>query len=158
LLQTPAYADALLSAITAFRGTPDDVEEAVAARTGRNRILHSGNHRFVLMVEEAVLKYRIGGAGVMAAQLGHLLEAMELPSVSLGVIPFAACGRPMWPVESFTVFDNERVHVELLSAQVTVTAPSEITLYVRAFEKLAGLAVHGTQARVLITAAIDALG
>ncbi len=37
-------------------------------------------------------------------------------------------------------------------------APSEITLYVRAFEKLAGLAVHGSAARELITAAIDALG
>ena len=156
-LQTPAYADALLSAITAFRGTPDDVDEAVAARMGRNRILHSGNHRFALLIEETVLRYRIGGAEVMAAQLGYLLEAMELPSVSLGVIPFSACGRPMWPLESFTVFDNERVHVELLSAQVTVTAPSEITLYVRAFEKLAELAVYGTQARALITAAIDAL-
>jgi transcriptional regulator with XRE-family HTH domain len=157
-LQTPAYADALLSAITAFRGTPDDVDEAVAARMARNRILHSGNHRFALLIEETVLKYRIGGAEVMAAQLGYLLKAMELPSVSLGVIPFTACGRPVWPVESCTVFDNERVHVELLSAQVTVTAPSEITLYVRAFDKLAELAVYGTSARALITAAIDALG
>jgi hypothetical protein len=63
----------------------------------------------------------------------------------------------VWPVESFTVFDDERVHVELLSAQVTVTAPSEISLYVRAFEKLAELGVYGTQARALITAAIDVL-
>jgi hypothetical protein len=50
------------------------------------------------------------------------------------------------------------VHVELLSAQVTVTAPSEITLYVRAFERLAGMAVYGPQARALIASAIDALG
>ena len=53
----------------------------------------------------------------------------------------------MWPLEQFTVFDDERVHVELLSAQVTVTAPSEITLYVRAFERLARLAVYGTPRR-----------
>jgi uncharacterized protein DUF5753 len=57
-----------------------------------------------------------------------------------------------------TVFDDERIHVELLSAQVTVTAPSEIALYVRAFEKLAELAVYRTQARALIAAAADALG
>jgi len=157
-LQTPGYAEALLSAIAAFRGTPDDVAEAVAARVSRNRILGSGNHRFALLVEESVLRYRLGGPEVMAAQLGHLLEAAELPSMSLGVIPFEACGRPVWPLESFTVFDDERVHVELLSAQVTVTAPSEITLYVRAFEKLGALAVHGTQARALIMSAIDALG
>ena len=157
-LQTPGYAGALLSAIAAFRGTPDDVEEAVAARVSRNRMLSSGNHRFALLVEESVLRYRLGGPEVMAVQLGHLLEAAELPSMSLGVIPFEACGRPVWPLESFTVFDDERVHVELLSAQITVTAPSEITLYVRAFEKLVELAVHGMQARALIMSAIDALG
>jgi hypothetical protein len=41
--------------------------------------------------------------------------------------------------------------------QVTVTAPSEITLYARAFEKLVELAVYGPQARALIMSAIDAL-
>ena len=157
-LQTPEYAEALLSAITAFRGTPDDIGEAVASRMSRNRIVRSGNHRFILLLEETVLRYRIGPPEVMAAQLAYLLEAMELPKVSLGVIPFTTCGRQVWPLESFTVFDDERVHVELLSAQVTVTAPSEITLYVRAFEKLSELAVYGTHARALIAAAINVLG
>jgi transcriptional regulator with XRE-family HTH domain len=157
-LQTPGYAAALLSAITVFRGTPDDVHEAVTARMSRNRILNSGAHRFALLVEETVLRYRLGSTEVMAAQLTDLLKATALPSVSLGVIPFTASPRPVWPLESFTIFDDERVHVELLSAQVTVTAPSEITLYVRAFERLAEVAVHGPEARVLITAAIEALG
>ena len=101
-------------------------------------MLRSGNHRFVLLVEESVLRYRLGEAEVMASQLGYLLEATRMPSMSLGVIPFTAQRKPLWPLESFTIFDDERVHVELLSAQVTVTAPSEITLYVRAFEKLRG--------------------
>jgi transcriptional regulator with XRE-family HTH domain len=157
-LQTPVYANALMSAITAFRGTPDDVEEAVGARMNRNHLLHAAGHRFTMIIEESVLRYRLGDSEIMAAQLGHLLSALALPSVALGVIPFSASGRPMWTLEAFTVFDDARVHVELLSAQVTVTAPSEITLYARAFDKLAELAVYGTQARSLITAAIDALG
>jgi transcriptional regulator with XRE-family HTH domain len=157
-LQTPGYAAALLSAITAFRGTPDDVDEAVTARMSRNRMLRAGSHRYALLVEETVLRYRLGSIEVMSAQLDSLLEATGPTSTSLGVIPFTACPRPVWPLESFTIFDDERVHVELLSAQVTVTAPSEITLYVRAFEKLAELAVRGSQARALITAAIDSLG
>jgi hypothetical protein len=156
-LQTPAYASALLSAITDFQGTPDDVEEAVRVRMTRNRILHSRDHRFAVLIEESVLRYQLGGAETMAAQLGHLLGAVALPSISLGVIPFSASERRMWTLEAFTIFDDARVHVELLSAQVTVTAPSEITLYARAFEKLAELAVYGTQARALITAAIDTL-
>jgi len=110
-----------------------------------------------LLVEESVLRYRLGGTDIMAAQLGYLREATELPSTSLGVIPFTAGPRPMWPLEAFTLFDDERVHVELLSAQVTVTTPSEITLYVRAFEKLTELAVYGAQARALIAAAIEAV-
>lgn len=156
-LQTPAYATALLSAISAFHGTLDDVEDAVAARMSRNRIVRAGNHRFAAIVEEAVLRQQVGSEDIQAAQLGYLLVAMELPTVSLGVIPFSASGRPVWPLEAFTVFDDERVYVELLSAQVTVTAPSEIVLYLRAFEKLAGLAVHGNEARELISAAIAAL-
>jgi hypothetical protein len=147
-----------MSAITAFQGTPDDVEDAVAARMNRNRILSTGNHRFAMVVEESVLRYRLGDPEVMAGQLGHVLGLMSLPSVSLGVIPFSATDRPMWTLEAFTVFDDARVHVELLSAQVTVTAPGEITLYLRAFDKLAELAVYGAEARALLTAAISALG
>src|SRR5258708_1986277 len=156
-LQTPGYATALLSSITECRGTPDDVAEAVTARMRRNSIVTSGDHRFVLLLEETVLRYRIGGAEVMAGQLGRLLEATCLAGVSLGVIPSAAPERPAWPVEQFTIFDDERVSVELLSAQVTVTAPSEVTLYARAVERLAALAVYGEDARGLITAALDAL-
>jgi transcriptional regulator with XRE-family HTH domain len=157
-LQTPGYAKALLSAITAFQGTPDDVDDAVAARINRNRILTSAGHRFTMLIEESVLRYRLGDAEVMSAQLGHMLSIMSLPSVSLGVIPFSASQRQMWTLEAFTVFDDARVHVELLSAQVTVTVPSEVILYLRAFDKLAELAVYGPDARTLITAAINYLG
>jgi hypothetical protein len=156
-LQTPAYAGVLLSLISAFHGTPDDVEDAVAARMSRNRIVRSGNHRFAAIVEEAVLRQQVGSGDVQAAQLAYLAEAAELPTVSLGVIPFSASWRAVWPLEAFTVFDDERVYVELLSAQVTVTAPSEVVLYLRAFEKLSALAVHGDEAQALITAAIAAL-
>lgn len=157
LLQTPAYAGALLSVISAFHGTPDDVADAIAARMSRNQIVWSGSRRFAAIIEEAVLRQQVGSGDVQAAQLAHLAEAAELPAVSLGVIPFSATGRPVWPLEAFTVFDDERVYIELLSAQVTVTAPSEVVLYLRAFEKLSALAVYGDQARALITAAIAAL-
>src|SRR5215472_5990203 len=81
LLQTPAYAGVLLSIISAFHGTPDDVEDAVAARMSRNRIVWSGNHRFAAIVEEAVLRQQVGSRDVQAAQLAHLAEAAELPAV-----------------------------------------------------------------------------
>ncbi len=156
-LQTPEYATALLSAIRDFHGTPDDVADAVAVRMQRKRLLQSDNHKYVAILEEAVLRQVIGDAGVMAGQLSYLLEATLLPALSLGVIPFAVTGRPVWPLEAFTIFDDTRVYVELLSAQVIVTTPSEIVLYARAFEKLSGLAVYGDEARARITQAIDSL-
>ncbi|MGV9425302.1 helix-turn-helix domain-containing protein [Streptomyces sp. NPDC003656] len=156
LLQTPAYASALLTEITDFRQAPNDVAEAVTARMDRARVLREGDHRFAILVEEAVLRYRMGDADVMAGQLGHLLSIMSLPAVSLGVVPFTATRR-MWPLETFSLYDNAQAQVELLTAAVNVTAPSEIEQYARAFERLSEVAVYGGSARTLITQAITAL-
>ncbi|MCP3819351.1 helix-turn-helix transcriptional regulator [Streptomyces sp. A3M-1-3] len=156
LLQTDGYARALLGSIAAFREAPDDVSDAVAARLERSRVIHEGNHRFALLVEEAALRHRVGDAATMAGQLGHLLSVMSLPAVSLGVIPFTA-ERRMWMIETFSVYDEEQAQVELLTAQVNVTAPSEVHQYLKAFREFSKLAVYGAEARALITAAIDAL-
>ncbi|MFE7578226.1 helix-turn-helix domain-containing protein [Streptomyces sp. NPDC057521] len=158
LFQTPAYAAALLSSVSRFHGTPDDTEAAVDARMARARVLHQGSHRFALLIEESVLRYQVGDAEAMAGQLGHLLSVMSLPAVSVGVIPFSARGRNMWTLETFDVFDDQRVHVELLTAQVTLTAPSEVGMYVKAWTDLRGLAVYGAGARALVADALAALG
>ncbi|MER5882753.1 helix-turn-helix transcriptional regulator [Streptomyces sp. NPDC001941] len=156
MLQTEAYAAALLSTIAAFQGTPDDSEAAASSRIERSRVLHEGDHRFALLLEEAVLRYRIADAAVMAGQLGYLLAVMALPNVSLGVIPFTA-PRRVWPLEAFYLFDDRQSTVELLTAAVNVTAPTEIATYAKAFAELSGIAVYGTAARALISDAITAL-
>ncbi|WP_410469087.1 Scr1 family TA system antitoxin-like transcriptional regulator [Streptomyces sp. G-5] len=61
--QTAPYATALLRTIAGFQGTPDDVEEAVAARLARARYLYEGRHRFVVLLEEWVIHPRIGSGG-----------------------------------------------------------------------------------------------
>ncbi|WP_329428508.1 helix-turn-helix domain-containing protein [Streptosporangium sp. NBC_01495] len=153
-LQTSEYAHALLAAFGAFHGVRDDTEKAVAARIARSRVLYEGNRRFALLVEESVLRYRIGDAEVMAGQLAHLLTVMSLPSISLGVIPFTA-ERRIWALEGFNVFDEDLVQVELLTASLSVTQPSEVALYKKGFAKLAEVAVYGLHARALITAASE---
>ncbi|MER7047715.1 helix-turn-helix domain-containing protein [Streptomyces jumonjinensis] len=156
-LQTPGYATALLRNIRAFRELPDDVADAVAARMERSRLVREGaRRRLAILLEEPVLRYRIGGAGVMAGQLGGVLSAMDLPSVSLGVIPVDK-DRQMWPIESFTIFDDERVDHEPLSASVKIIEPEEVAQYRKAFRCLYEQAVYGAEARALIVKAIDAL-
>ncbi len=76
--------------ITRFQGTPDDVAEAVAARVARSRFLYEGSHRYVVLLEESVLRYRTAEPEAMRGQLRHLLAVMPLASVSLGIIPFTA--------------------------------------------------------------------
>ncbi|MFF7309823.1 Scr1 family TA system antitoxin-like transcriptional regulator [Streptomyces sp. NPDC008137] len=158
LLQTEGYAAGILGISARFRDVPvDDSAEAARARVERSRVLHEPGHRFVFVVEEDALRHQICGADEMAAQLGYLLTAGALPQVSLGVIPMSTPGRAQWPRETFHVYDDRLVSVELVSARVKITQPSEIALYLRAFEQLRGDAVYGADARALIVGAIDAL-
>jgi transcriptional regulator with XRE-family HTH domain len=157
LIQTADYARALMSRIIAFKGIPDDLDEAVAARIGRQRVLHDAARRFGILMEETALRSRFGGSDVMAAQLGHLLKVASLPHVSLGVIPMSV-DRAVWPVENFWIFDAEQVIVELATAEVTVKQPREIAEYEALFARLAEMACYGQQARALIVEAISALG
>lgn len=157
LLQTEGYARALLSTNARFLDVPDDGAEAAAARLERSQVIHEPGHRYLFLIEEAVLYYQLGNADAMAAQLGYLLTAGALPQVSFGIIPTSTRERVLWPQETFDVHDDTLVSVELLSAEVNVTQPSEIALYIRAFEQLRGMAVYGADARALIVKAIDAL-
>jgi len=156
LLQTEGYTRAVLSSNARLLGVPDDSAEAALARADRSQIIHRAGRRFVFVLEEAVLRHQLGTADDMAAQLGHLLTAGALPAVSLGIIPM---GRPrsLWPQEVFHLYDDTLASVELLSAEVNITQPSEVALYEAAFGELRSMAVYGAEARALVVAAIDAL-
>jgi transcriptional regulator with XRE-family HTH domain len=156
LLQTAPYTTALLEAVAARRDIREDIAAAVAVRMQRQRVLYEGDRRFAILIEEPVLRSRIGGIDTMIGQLAHLLTVGSLPSTSLGVIPMTA-DRDLRPVEGFWIFDNERVNVELVSGWLTLTRPREVATYVDVFARLSELAVFGGKARGLITAAIDAL-
>ncbi|QXJ21364.1 helix-turn-helix transcriptional regulator [Actinomadura graeca] len=155
LLQTPEYARALMRVIIDFSRIPDDLDEAVAARIARQRVLREGNHRFVVVLEESVLRTAFGDREIMAGQLGHVLSVMSMPNVALGIIPASSFREAMWPVNGFWLFDSERLTTELPSAQVTVTQPRELEVYLRTFEMLRGMAVFGEQARVLVLRALE---
>ncbi|MFF2044412.1 DUF5753 domain-containing protein [Kitasatospora sp. NPDC058170] len=156
-LQTADYIRALLESARARRNLPDDVADAVVVRLEKQRVLQEGNHRFAVLLEESVLRYRLGDVGTMVGQLGHLLWAGALPSVSLGIIPQDADRTALRPVEGFFIFDDVQASVELVSAHLTITQPYEIRMYEQTFALLAHQAVYGAKARLLITEAINSL-
>ncbi|MGY5135324.1 DUF5753 domain-containing protein [Streptomyces nigrescens] len=154
--QTPGFATALMNQITTFQGTPNDVSEAVATRVARSRFLYEASHRYVVLMEVSLLRYRTAGPDAMRGQLRHLLAVMPLASVSLGIIPFTA-QRTVWPLEAFYLHDDTQAVVETLTAEIKVTQSRELADYAKAFAGLAEMAVYGDAARTLIQAAIDAL-
>ncbi|WP_328547793.1 DUF5753 domain-containing protein [Streptomyces platensis] len=158
LFQTEGYAAAVLRAVADFEELPfDDSAEAAQARVERSRVMHEPGHRSVLLIEEAVLYYQLGDTEVMASQLDHLLTADALPSVSFGIIPTATRERAQLPHETFHVYDDNLVSVELVSAEVNIAQPSDIALYVKVFEQLRSMAVYGSEARALILKGLEAL-
>ncbi|MET9638082.1 helix-turn-helix transcriptional regulator [Streptomyces virginiae] len=154
MLQTRSYAAALLSNIAQTKRIPDDSGAAADARVERSKIIRESGRTFAFVLEEAALRRHVGGPDVMAEQLLHLLDAARYPAVSLGVIPAGALAR--WPLETFTVYDDEKVFVELLTAALTITAPSEVAQYVDAHLEMTRAAVFGPEAYRIIAGAIPA--
>ena len=91
----------------------------------------------------------------MAGQLDRLLTVQGLAKVSLGIIPRTARFDVL--ANSFIIFDDAKVMVETISAELTITQGREIALYVKAFQALSAQAVYGAAARSLIVAALHAL-
>ncbi|MFB7717004.1 helix-turn-helix domain-containing protein [Nocardia sp. NPDC056100] len=156
LFQTPEYAAAMLAFWIRFLDTPNDVDDAVAVRMQRQRVLRRGGKRFVVVLEEQALRTWFGDARVQAGQLGRLLELMSMPNISLGIIPLMT-EREAVASAGFWIFDDDLVALETPTASIHVTQPAECQLYARMFEALKSAAVYGPQARRIILAALSEL-
>ena len=156
IVQTEAHTESILRAIMRRRNVPDDIDEAIVARMERTHYLRGGARRYSILVEESALRCGIGDEHVWAGQLGHLLSVSTYPNVSLGVIPFGVGRHAAWPVESFYMFDDTEVNVELVAGYLSVTEPQGVAMYAQVFSELQALAVFGARARRLISDALDA--
>ena len=156
LFHTAEYAAAIFAWWAGFLDLPNDVEEAVAARMERQKVLYTGDRRFVFVLEEQALRTRIGNIDVMLGQLDRVLAVMSLPRVSLGIVP-ASGVRQCLAQGSFWIFDERVVQIETMSAGLEVTQPREIALYLQAFALLQASAIYGRPARDMIGRAIAEL-
>lgn len=94
LLQTADYSRALFASSLARR-TEDELANAVAVRMIRQERLTSVEDPLKLeaVIDESVLYRAIGGPAVLAGQLTHLVEAAQLGSVALQVLPVSVTRR-----------------------------------------------------------------
>ncbi|MEU3187130.1 helix-turn-helix transcriptional regulator [Streptomyces sp. NPDC006923] len=88
LVQTEEYARALFR-VSNPRATQDEIEEKVSVRMGRQSLLRADPlPDLSLVLDEAVVRRPIGGAGVMRAQLAALLELVDGPASVVQILPF----------------------------------------------------------------------
>lgn len=156
LFQTAEYSAAMLSFWIKFLGAANDLEEAVAARMERQRVMYKGAKRFAVVLEQQALRTWFGSAETQAGQLDRLLAVMSLPNVSIGIVPMMT-ERVAVGSTGFWIFDDILVALETPTASIEVTRPQEIELYARMFEALRVPALYGRAARDLITKTIDEL-
>ncbi|MFD9816190.1 helix-turn-helix domain-containing protein [Streptomyces sp. NPDC059080] len=153
-LQTSAYAANVFEQVSMFHETPADTEAAVAKRLERQAYLYQGDRIFNVLLGEQALYSNHGGPEVMRAQLDRLLAVMSLPRLSLGIVPKDA-ELDLWIGHGFSMFDSRLVMIETYSAEISVTQPTEVELYRRAFELHRRSAVHGQSARDVILKAVE---
>lgn len=145
ILHTAEYAHAVMRRVIEFYDIPDDLDAGVAERMERQQILYRGNHRFHFIIAHQALLTTVGDDDVMIGQLDRLLAVISLPRITLGIIPAFAEYRV--PTNQFIMFDNRLVHVETISAELTIKQPREIALYNKVFNRLAELTIIGNSAR-----------
>ncbi|MEU6350898.1 helix-turn-helix transcriptional regulator [Streptomyces sp. NPDC047072] len=88
VLQTDGYARALFRAYRP-NFTAEELDKAVVVRTERRRILDASPHPVVwTLLDEAVLRRRIGGPHVMAEQLRKIADSADAGRLRLHVIPY----------------------------------------------------------------------
>ncbi|MEV4611308.1 DUF397 domain-containing protein, partial [Kitasatospora sp. NPDC049258] len=88
ILQTADYARVLFRGLDPL-ASPEVIDERVAVRLARQRLLTADNApRLLVVLDEGVLLRNYGGPEVMRRQLIHLLRMARLPNVVIRVAPF----------------------------------------------------------------------
>jgi transcriptional regulator with XRE-family HTH domain len=101
ILQTRDYARVLVS-----QGLADEerIQTGVAVRLQRQKLLEPGGPDSYFILDESVLRRRVGSPEIMREQLNRLKELAALPNVTIQVVPFAA-GRHRGLLGSFEIFE-----------------------------------------------------
>jgi transcriptional regulator with XRE-family HTH domain len=101
ILQTRDYARVLVS-----RGLADfeQIENGVAVRLQRQKLLEPGGPESFFILDESVLRRQVGSLQIMRDQLNRLKDLAALPNVTIQVVPFTA-GRHRGLLGSFEIFE-----------------------------------------------------
>jgi transcriptional regulator with XRE-family HTH domain len=146
LLQTPEY----IRAVLARHNLGEDIlARTINARIERQQVLYDPAKELRFVITEPVLRWRIVTASRMAEQLDRLVSLSRLPHIDIRVVPLSA---PQQDIanHAFVIRDDRTVTVETVHAEVVVTDPRDVELYVRKFEGFGSSALAGDAMRSMV--------
>ncbi|AVH20894.1 helix-turn-helix domain-containing protein [Nocardia cyriacigeorgica] len=139
LLQTPAYAEAVMRAVDP--DVPDEqVDRWLEVRMLRQQTLSLPRPtQFTAILDESVLRRPVGGHRVMTEQLEHLAEVALRPNIHIRVLP-ERLGAHAAPDGSFKLFNMPEPYPNLACietpAGVIYVEDDGIKRFVAAFDRL----------------------
>ena len=161
LLQSADYLRALhddpLPEPTDRELTPELVERRVEARLIRQQLLTRRQPpplEFWAIMDEAALHRLIGGPAVMGAQLKRVVEAMQLPNVTVQVIPYSIGPHPAlnstFNILEFSGAAPHLVYSEGLAGFIFMEREEDVERYNDVFRHLADIALTPDQSADLM--------
>jgi hypothetical protein len=155
LFQTQDYARAV-TRLGHRSAPPAEVERRVGLRVRRQELLSRADPpRIWSVMDEAVLRRPFGSPAVLRAQLHRLIEAAELPHVTLQVVPFSRGGHAA-ASGAFTVLRFEEpdlpdvVYIEQLTGAVYLDQRPDVEHYLEVADQLSGQALTPVASRLFI--------
>lgn len=155
LLQTEDYAEDTIRAGLLF-APPGEVRRRVEVRMTRQSMLLQGNSiELTVILDEAILRRRVGGVSVMTEQLAHLTEMAIRPNVNIQVLPFATGSHPAmsggFAILRFPeVIATDVVFLASMTSEVFVENETEVYRYSLAFDRLREIALEEQESIALI--------
>ncbi|MFJ6573493.1 helix-turn-helix domain-containing protein [Streptomyces sp. NPDC091292] len=146
LLQTEAYARAVMTAGTLGQSQSNEIDRHVALRMDRQELLTRPDapHLWVVM-DETVLRRPVGGPALMREQAQRLVDAAEEPRITLQIAEFARGPHPgtYGPFALFRFAEPELpdlVYSEFLTGAVYLDARPEVVTYLEVLDHMSALA------------------
>jgi transcriptional regulator with XRE-family HTH domain len=143
LLQTEEYAVGALKSGAIGQTRPEDIERHVALRMERQGLLtREGAPRLWVVMDETVLRRPVGGPEVMRAQIDRLLEATNLPNVTIQVAPFSSGPHPgtygPFVLFRFAVPElPDMVYSEYLTGAIYLDSRPEVATHLEVMDRMA---------------------
>jgi transcriptional regulator with XRE-family HTH domain len=158
LLQTEAYARHIISSYSRVEPMPPGmIGRMVKVRMRRQQVLSREDLQLSVVLDESVLKRRIGDEPVMYEQLQRLVQEADRPNLNLQILPLNT--RHTVFGESFVIFgfidDDDAalpdvVIAEQMRSSVTLEGERETYLHRIAFQTLCQAALDPAESRALI--------